>query len=78
MTKDPLPGNGKYGLHTFCSGHACTAFISFVLNAIDASLTHGWTGGVYSYFAMTYDSHPGSGKYGPHTLCSGHWTVISL
>ena len=45
---------------------------SFLLNAIDASLTHGWTGGVYSYFAMTYDSHPGSGKYGPHTFCSGH------
>ena len=24
MTKDPQPGSGKCGPHTFCSGHACT------------------------------------------------------
>ena len=28
MTKDPQPGTGKYGPHTFCGEYACTAFIS--------------------------------------------------
>ena len=46
MTKDPQPGSGKYGPHTCCSGHACTAFI--FLNAIVFLSLKGWTGGVYS------------------------------
>ena len=62
MTKDPQPGSGKYGPHTFCSGYACTAFISLqLLNAIDASLTQGWTGVVDAYFWMTKDPQPGTG-----------------
>ena len=46
----------------------------------DCSLTQGWTGGVHSNFEMTKDPQPGSGKYGPHTFCSGHacTAVISL
>ena len=28
MTKDPQPATDKYGPHTFCSGHVCTAVIS--------------------------------------------------
>ena len=44
------------------------------------SLTQGLTGGVHSYFGMTKDPQPGSGKYGPHTFCSGYAStaVISL
>ena len=44
------------------------------------SLTQGLTGGVHSYFGMTKDPQPGSGKYGPHTFSSGHacMVVISL
>ena len=44
------------------------------------SLTQGLTGGVHSYFRMTKDLQPGSGKYGPHTFCSRHvcTAVISL
>ena len=38
----------------------------------DCSLTQGWTGGVHSNFEMTKDPQPGSGKYGPHTFCSGY------
>ena len=71
--EDPQPGSGKCGPHTSCSGHACTAFISLkLLNAIDALLTHGWTGVVDAYFRMTKDPQPGSDKYGPHTFFSGH------
>ena len=28
MIEDPQPGSGKYGPHTFFSGHACTTVIS--------------------------------------------------
>ena len=28
MIKDPQPWSGKYGPHTFCSGHTFTAVIS--------------------------------------------------
>ena len=44
------------------------------------SLTQDLTGGVHSYFGMTKDPQPGSGKYGPHIFCSGHacTAVISL
>ena len=73
MTKGPQPESGKYGPHTFFSGHACTAFFFLLLlNAIDASFTQGWTGGVHSCLGITKDPQPGSGKYGPHTFCSGH------
>ena len=73
MTKDPQLGSGKYGPHTFFSGHACTVFFALLLlNAIDASLTQGWTGGVDAYFRMTKDPQPGGGKYGPHTFSSRH------
>ena len=43
-------------------------------------LTQGWTGGVNSYFGMTKNPQPRSGKYGPQTFCNGHasTTVISL
>ena len=45
-----------------------------------ASLNQGLTGGVHSYFGMTNDPQPGSGKYGLHTFCSWHacTAVISL
>ena len=84
MTKDPQPGSGKYGPHTFFSGHACTAFFSLLLlNAINASLTQGWTGGVHSYFWMTKDPRPGSGKYSPHTFfigqaCTAFFSLLLL
>ena len=43
------------------------------------SLTQGLTGGVHSYFGVTKDPQPGSGKYGPHTFCSGHaYTQLSF
>ena len=44
------------------------------------SLIQGLIGGVHSYFGMTEDPQLGSGKYGPHTFCSGHacTAVISL
>ena len=46
----------------------------------DCSLSQGWTGSVHSNFEMTKDPQPGSGKYAPHTFCSGHafTAVISL
>ena len=46
----------------------------------DCSLAQGWTGGVHLNFEMTKDPQPGSGKYSPHTFCSGHAfrAVISL
>ena len=44
------------------------------------SLTQDWIGGVHLNFGMTKDPQPGSGKYDPHTFCSGHacTAVISL
>ena len=36
------------------------------------SHTQSWTGGVDTYFLMTKDPQPGTGKCGPHTFCSGH------
>ena len=44
------------------------------------SHTQSWTGGVDTYFLMTKDPQPGTGKCGPHTFCSGHVckAVISL
>ena len=44
---------------------------SFLLLPI-VSLTQGWIGGVHLNFGMTKDPQPGSGKYDPHTFCSGH------
>ena len=45
MTKDPQPWRGKYGPHTFCSGHAHVhvygCHFSILPNAIDVSLTEG-------------------------------------
>ena len=59
MTKDPQPGSGKYGLHTYRSGYACTAVISLFL--LNVSLTHGWAV-VDAYIWMTKDPQPGTGS----------------
>ena len=58
--------------------HTSMAVIFFILLIV--SLTQDWTRGVHSYFGMTKDPQPGSGKYGAHTFCSRHacMALISL